>query len=105
MIGERGSLLVESLALEREVGLTRVVPLSKDIFTPRKVLVIPGKRWLRSDMTEKLLTWTLSINTNKQTKHMIIIRQSRSRPPSLRLIISPLKNSRMCVCVCERACM
>ena len=32
-----------------------------------KALVIPSKRWLRPDMTEKLLTGTLSINTNKQT--------------------------------------
>ena len=47
--------------------LRRVVSLSKDTFTPRKVLAIPRKRWLRPDMTEKLLTGTLSINTN-QTK-------------------------------------
>ena len=45
--------------------LRRVVPLSKDTFTPRKVLVIPRKQWLHPDMTEKLLTGTLSINTNK----------------------------------------
>ena len=38
----------------------------KDTFTPRKVLVIPRKRWLHPDMTEKLLTGTLSINTNKK---------------------------------------
>ena len=31
-----------------------------------KLLVIPRKRWLRPDMTEKLLTGTLSLNTNKQ---------------------------------------
>ena len=31
------------------------------------VLVKPRKRWLRPDMTEKLLTGTLSLNTNKQT--------------------------------------
>ena len=34
----------------------------------QKVLVIPRKQWLSSDMTEKLLTGTLSLNTNKQTK-------------------------------------
>ena len=45
--------------------LRRVVSLSKDTFTPRKVLVIPRKRWLRPDMTGKLLTGTLSISTNK----------------------------------------
>ena len=44
--------------------LHRVVSLSKDTFTPRKVLVISRKRWLRLDMSEKLLTGTLSINTN-----------------------------------------
>ena len=37
----------------------RVVSLSKN-FTPRKYW------WLRPDMTEKLLTGTLSLNTNKQ---------------------------------------
>ena len=50
--------------------LRRVVSLSKKTFTPRKVLVIPRKRWLRPDMTEKLLTGTLSINTNKETRHI-----------------------------------
>ena len=30
-------------------------------------LVKPRKRWLRPDMTEKLLTGTLSLNTNKQS--------------------------------------
>ena len=45
--------------------LRRVVFLSKDTFTPQKVLVIPRKRWLPPDMTEKLLTGMLSINTNK----------------------------------------
>ena len=41
--------------------LRRVVSLSKNTFTPRKVLVIPRKRWLRPDMTEKLLTGTFYI--------------------------------------------
>ena len=36
----------------------RVVSLSKTLYSPRK-------RWLRPDMTEKLLTGTLSLNTNK----------------------------------------
>ena len=35
--------------------------LEHDIFTPQKVLVIPRKRWLRPNMTEKLFTGTLSI--------------------------------------------
>ena len=39
--------------------------LSKDTFTPQKVLVIPRKRWLCSDMTEKLFTGMLSLNKTK----------------------------------------
>ena len=65
--GERGDLVVESLTLGREVGDSIPTSAVKDTFTPRKVLVIPRKRWLRPDMTEKLLTGTLSININKQT--------------------------------------
>ena len=44
----------------------RVVSLSKTHLLPT-VLVKPRKSWLRPDMTEKLLTGTLSLNTNKQT--------------------------------------
>ena len=70
--GERGGLVLESLTRTERSGfdtyLRRVRSLSKDTFPPRKVLVIPRKWWLRPDMTEKLLTGTLSINTNKQTK-------------------------------------
>ena len=43
----------------------RVVSLRKTHLLPT-VLVEPMKRWLRPDMTEKLLTETLSPNTNKQ---------------------------------------
>ena len=62
--------MVEPRTPEREVGgfdsyLRRVVFLSKNTFTPRKVLVIPRKRWLRPDMTEKLFTGTLSLNKTK----------------------------------------
>ena len=32
-----------------------------------KRALLPRKRWLRPDMTEKLLTGMLSLNTNKQT--------------------------------------
>ena len=46
--------------------LRRVVSLSKDTFTPRKVLVIHRKRWLRRDMAEKLFTGTLSLNKTKK---------------------------------------
>ena len=48
-----------------ETYLRRVLSLSKTLFSP-KVLVIHRKRWLRPDMTEKLLTGTLILNTNKK---------------------------------------
>ena len=59
--------MVECRTPEREVGgsktyLNRVVSLSKTLYSP-KVLVIPRKRSLRPDMTEKLLTGTLNLNT------------------------------------------
>ena len=43
-----------------------VVPLSKIHLPPEKVLVIPRKRWLHPDITEKLFTGTLSKNKTKQ---------------------------------------
>ena len=51
-----------------ETYLRCVVFLSKTLFSP-KVLVVPRKRWLRPNITEKLLTGTLSRNTNKQTNN------------------------------------
>ena len=48
-----------------ETYFLRVVSLSKTLYSP-KVLVIPRKLWLSTDMTEKLLTGTLSFNTNKR---------------------------------------
>ena len=50
-----------------ETYLRHVVSFTKTLYSPR-VLVIPGKPWLRPEMTEKLMNWTLSPNTNKQTK-------------------------------------
>ena len=47
---------------------TRVKPccvLEQGTFTPQKALVIPRKRWLRPNMTEKLFTGTLRINQPK----------------------------------------
>ena len=44
---------------------TRVKPccvIEQGAFTPQKVLVIPRKRWLRPNMTEKLFTGMLRIN-------------------------------------------
>ena len=45
---------------------TRVNPrcvLEQCTFTPQKVLVLPRKRWLCPNITEKLFTGTLRINT------------------------------------------
>ena len=49
-----------------ETYLRRVVFLSKTFKSP-KVLVMLRKRWFRPEMTEILLTLTLSLNKNKQT--------------------------------------
>ena len=52
---------------------TRVKPccvLEQDTFTPQKVLVIPRKRWLRPNMTEKLFTGTLRINQQTITANL-----------------------------------
>ena len=49
---------------------TRVKPccvLEQGTYTPQKVLVIPRKRWLRPNMTEKLFTGTLRINQPTKT--------------------------------------
>ena len=61
--------MVEPRTPEREVGgsiptlyLRRIVSLSKDTFIPLKVLVIPRKRWLRPNMTEKLFTGTYTLS-------------------------------------------
>ena len=44
----------------------RVVSLSKDAFTPRKVLVISRKRWHRADMKE-IVDWDVKhLNTKKR---------------------------------------
>ena len=48
-----------------ETYFRRVVTFSRALHSP-KVLVIPRNRGLRPDMTVKLLTGTLSLNTNKQ---------------------------------------
>ena len=66
----RGGLGVESLTLKREVGVLylprRVVSLSKDAFTPRKVLAISRQRWHRADMKD-IVEWEVKhLNTKKQ---------------------------------------
>ena len=45
--------------------------LEQDPLLP-KVLVIPRKRWLSPDMTEKLLTGTLSLNTNLSIESLLL---------------------------------
>ena len=61
--------MVERWTTEQEVRVSKPTSpccvLEQDTFLP-KVLVIPRKRWLRPDMTEKLLTGTLNLNTNEQ---------------------------------------
>ena len=47
----------------------RVVSLNKT-YLPPKVLVIPRKRWLRPNMTEKMFTGTLSIRKKQHKKNM-----------------------------------
>ena len=67
MVRERGGIVVEHQTPNQEVlgSILQAAPccvLEQDTLTPIK----PRKRWLRPDMTEKLLTWTFSLNTNKQ---------------------------------------
>ena len=67
---ERGWLIGRGLdsgarGLEFETCLRCDVSLSKTLYS-LKVLVIPSKQWLHPDMTEKLLSGTLNLNTNKQ---------------------------------------
>ena len=53
---------------------TRVKPccvLEQGTFTPQKVLVIPSKRWLRPNMTEKLFTGTLRINQPTNQRYLL----------------------------------
>ena len=68
--------MAEHQTPEREVGdskPTSVVSLSKILFSP-KVLVIHRKRWLRPDMTEKLLIGTLS--STKTNKNLFMLTQT-----------------------------
>ena len=76
--GERGGVVVEHRTPNREVlssiliGGTVLCPCARHMFVfivLPTVLVKPRKRWLCPDMTEKLLTETFSLNTNKQTNN------------------------------------
>ena len=42
--------------------------LEQDTLLPESTGLLPRKRWLRHDMTEKLLTGTLSLNTTSHEK-------------------------------------
>ena len=72
--GGRGGLVVNTLdsgsrgrGFEHHSG-RRVVSLSKTYLPPKvHVLVIPRKRWLHPNMTEKLFTGTLSIKPNQNS--------------------------------------
>ena len=64
--------MVECLTPEREVGglILLGLPccvLEQDTFTSQKELVIPRKRLLSPDMTEKLFTGTLNKNEMKSS--------------------------------------
>ena len=71
--------LVKVSVLIVRVGSKPVFVLEQGTFTSPKVLVIPRKRWLRPNMTEKLFTGTLRINQptklhyceNKGADHLI----------------------------------
>ena len=70
MIGKCGGLVVEPRTPERELGSSIptsavLCPWANTHLLPGKVLVIPNKRWLCPEMTEKLFTGTLSLNKTK----------------------------------------
>ena len=48
-------------------GLDPHSGLEQDTFTSQRVLLIPRKRWLRPDMTEKIVDWDVKPQP-KQTK-------------------------------------
>ena len=55
---------------------TRVKPscvLEQGTFTPQKVLVIPRKRWLRPNLTEKLFTGTFSHEPSSLFHHSVLV--------------------------------
>ena len=51
-----------------ETYLRRVVSLSKTLYSPKVLVNYPGSDGSVPDMTEKLLTGTLSLNTTNQLK-------------------------------------
>ena len=72
--GEHGGIVFEHRSANREVLGSRFphrwyhfVSFSKTHW-PTEYWLIPMKLWLRPDMTEKLLTWMLNVNTDKLSK-------------------------------------
>ena len=60
-----GQCSVKRRTPEPEVGVQNLTPPFCVLEQDPKVLVIPRKRWLRPDITKKVLTGTLNLNTNK----------------------------------------
>ena len=50
----------------------RVVSLGKINLPSKKVLVIPRKRWLRPDMTEKIVDWDVKPQPKQTNKTCIL---------------------------------
>ena len=64
------SLKIENI-IKQETGRNLPPPccvLEQDTLLPESTGYLTRKRWRRPDMTEKLLTGTLSLNTNKNKK-------------------------------------
>ena len=69
--------MIERRTPEREVGGSIVTQVA--VFCPwaryiylLKVRLIPRKRWLCPDMTEKLFTWTLNRNETKKKSYITL---------------------------------
>ena len=78
--------MFEPWTLEREIGVS--IRTSKVLcpwytFTPRKVLVIPRRRWLSPDMTKQLFTGTLSLHKTKTNRTV----QPLKMPRDLKFLI------------------
>ena len=101
---ERGGLVVNASdfgfrgrGFEPHSGQTVLCPLARHIYSP-KVLVIPRKRWLRPNMTEKVFTGTLRINQPTflegcfTIKLPIFFQQNRTNKHEILYIAHPFSN-------------
>ena len=87
----------DSIARGRGSILTQVAVfcLSKIYLPPKSTEIIPRKRWLRPDMTEKLFTGTLSKTRNeiyvlskiRKKKYLFTVKQSILQPLNSQHII------------------